>query len=172
MNRKTMMTLASGAFVAFLVFSTPVLAQSCQAGQRETQASCGGDVCSCADPCTNDGQCRSGCCDQGFCSPGCVCAGQGTLNINCGSGGGCGCGGNTVSPTGGPLAGGMPMLWGFGLIGLGLMASARFVRKNGIRSAGTIASLSLVLLGTTFVTATAFETNKAQGQKALKVASK
>lgn len=175
MNRKTMLNLASGAFVAFLAFSTPALAQStCEGGGRETQASCGGDTCSCASPCTSGSQCNSGCCDQGFCALSCVCAGQGSVNINCGSGGGggCGCGGGTVAPTANPLAGGMPMLWGFGLIGLGLVASARFVRKNGIRSAGTIASLSLCLLGTAFVTASAFENNAAQGQKALKVAQK
>lgn len=170
MNRKTLMTLASGAFVAFLTFSSPALAQACDPGERETEASCGGDSCSCAAACSIGDDCLSGCCDQGFCALSCVCAGQGTVNINCGAGGGCGCGGGTIAPTGQPLAAGSPMLFGFGMIGFGLLASARFIRKNGLRSAGTIASLSLCLLGTAFLTATAFETKSAVGQKAAKTA--
>ncbi len=165
MNRTSMI---GTAFAALLMLSTPALAQTtCEGGGRPTEASCGGDSCSCAAPCTQNSQCLQGCCNQGFCALECVCAGQGTVNINCSNGGGCGCGGGTISPTMAPLGGGMAMLWGFGLIGVGLMASARFLRRGGLRSPAAVASLSLALLGATFVAATAFEKAPVSASKGL-----
>lgn len=156
MNR---MTLAGTAFVALLTLSTPALAQTsqCEGNGQQTQATCDGDACSCAAACTRSDQCFSGCCSGGFCALDCVCAGQGTVNTDCGNGGGCVFGGGTIAPTASPLAGGMAMLWGFALIGVGVVASARFMRRGGLRSPAGVAALSVALLGAAFVTATAFE---------------
>lgn len=165
MNR---MTIAGTAFAGLMMLATPSLAQiQCQGDDRPTEASCGGDVCSCAAPCSQNSDCEFGCCSGGFCALTCVCDGQGTVNNNCAGGGGCGCGGGTIAPTASPLGGGMAMLWGFSLIGVGLMASARFLRRGGLRSPAAVAALSMVLLGATFVTATAFEKSPVAGSKAL-----
>ncbi len=45
----------------------------CPGGGENTQASCGGDSCSCASPCTSISECNSGCCIQGFCALRCAC---------------------------------------------------------------------------------------------------
>jgi len=166
MNRTT---IAGSVFAALLMLSSPAFAQiTCEdEGSVPTEASCGGDECSCAAPCTQNSECRSGCCIQDYCALDCVCAGQGTVTINCSSGGGCGCGGGTIAATVAPLGGGMAMLWGFGLIGVGLIASGRFIRRGGLRSPAAVASLSLALLGATFVAATAFEKAPVAQSKAL-----
>lgn len=166
MNSKRLLIVRLGLA---LVLCAPVAAfaqSTCEGNARETQSTCGGDPCECSSPCTDDSQCNSGCCSLGYCAPGCVCDNQGTLNINCGT---AGCG-STIAPTG--ALGGASLLWGFGLIGLGLIGTARFLRHTGLRSAGTIASLSLVLLGSAFAGASALESGRPAGQKALKVATK
>ncbi|MDQ3264101.1 MAG: hypothetical protein M3Y59_10625 [Myxococcota bacterium] len=93
----------------------------------------------------------------------CVCDGEGTVTVNCELNGGCG----TIAPAAQPLGGGTAMLWGFGLIGVGLMASARFLRRGGLRSPAAVAALSVALLGMAFVAATAFEKAPIDGTKGL-----
>ncbi|MDQ3264103.1 MAG: hypothetical protein M3Y59_10635 [Myxococcota bacterium] len=45
----------------------------CPGGGQNSVASCGGDSCSCASPCTSVSECNSGCCVQGFCALRCAC---------------------------------------------------------------------------------------------------
>src|SRR5688572_27327325 len=60
----------------------------CSGDQEATQASCGGDTCSCAASCSSASDCASGCCVGGFCALPCVCDGYGTVDFSCGGGGG------------------------------------------------------------------------------------
>jgi len=155
--------LAGFAILNFLILTPSALGQTqCEGGGQLTAASCGGDECSCAPKCTESSQCLSGCCSMGVCSLGCVCEGQGTLDLDCASNGGCG----SVAPTALP-AGGGASLWGFGLLGLGLIASGRFIRRSGLRSPAAVASVALTLLGATFVAVTAFEKAPIAPSKAL-----
>jgi len=52
-------------------------------GGTFTIASCGGDVCSCASPCSADEQCVSDCCTDGFCAAACVCQSGGDIGYGC-----------------------------------------------------------------------------------------
>ncbi len=161
MNR---VNAAGFVFVSLLMVSPPSLGQTrCEGGGQPTEASCGGDQCSCAGACSENSQCLTGCCNQGFCALKCVCDGEGTVTVNCELNGGCG----TIAPAAQPLGGGTAMLWGFGLIGVGLMASARFLRRGGLRSPAAVAALSVALLGMAFVAATAFEKAPIDGTKGL-----
>lgn len=83
---------------------------TCRSTETLTQASCGGDTCSCAASCARSADCASGCCSGGFCANSCVCLGSGTVDYACGgttfSGGGGGSGSSGEAPR-----------WGCGSLG-------------------------------------------------------
>lgn len=56
-------------------------APECASGQRATEALCGGDVCSCADPCSAAEDCRSLCCVEGRCALPCACESEASVEV-------------------------------------------------------------------------------------------
>jgi len=155
--------------VAVLLFAPAAMAQvRCPDGSKLTQASCGGDTCSCSSQCSGNAQCPSGCCafgvtadggSQGHCALECVCAGQGTVNESCGSGG---CG--SVAPASPP--GGMGMPAGLALFAAGAIGVGRFSRRR--RRSLTALAAAVALLGLGLVASTSFGTAPLSAAKAIK----
>ncbi len=158
-----------GVVVSALVFAPAAMAQvRCPDGSKLTQASCGGDTCSCSSQCDTSQQCETGCCafgptadggTQGYCALACVCVSGGTVNQNCGTGG---CG--SVAPA--SPVGGMGIPAGLALFAAGAIGVGRFSRSR--RRSLAVLAAAVSLLGLGLVASTTFGTAPLSPAKSLK----